>query len=176
MTLDTSIVFRTPVDAEKAFGIARHHAKVPADNPILPRDKWQDNYPTAAYFGHTICGAQAMVEMYVALDGQPESKYCRDECPEQGGCDPECRDWYVHISLNTTYGARPCCVCIHFGIIRALYEAFPEADIAWDDEFTGRWYSKAPPETCDTHSGTGENHESYLPSRCNLIFQPEYAV
>lgn len=107
MTLSTYIVFRSPVDAEKAFGIARERALVPADNPILPRSQWQDNYPTAAYFGHSICGANAMVEMYASFDGHPESKYCGVDCIEHGGCTPQCRDWYVMIRLDTTYGSRP---------------------------------------------------------------------
>lgn len=163
MTLSTLINFLDPVDPEKLFGLGRQIIGIPS---LQPFEIERGGVPSAPGDYNTISDAESEVTRFLSKPGGYSAMFWLTIVPSGNGdfakdhesscvkyqdeCD--CRRWYAQVDLDTAYGYRPCCTCLHYGIIRQLVPQI-EAPFEWCDEYTGDWYSCLPPERCESHGG-----------------------
>lgn len=159
MTLSTHINFLEPVDPEKVFGVAREIIGIPPDREI-------DDFTHDDIRGiiSRPGGYNSMLIMRVSPDGNGDFPRHEYWCVrfEYDSCT--CRKWFVQLNLDTAYGFRPCCACLHYQIINKLARSvqtlqhsqphYPPPQFEWNDEFTGIWYKNVlPPLWCKNHGG-----------------------
>lgn len=156
MTLSTHINLLQPIDPERIFGLAREAIGIPHTQPFEmqtgPGEIFNRLRDDVTMIRSQPGGYDAMLWLTIVPDGDGDfadgGHYYCGEYPDE---ECTCRRWYAQIDLDTAYGHRPCCTCLHYGLIRKLAPNLGRFE--WQDEYTGIWYEGLPPERCTHHGG-----------------------
>lgn len=145
MTLTTTIEFLEPVDPEAVFGFMRQAIGIPADQPVTvtPPGDHYNLYANATCMRSEPGDYPAGLWMYV----------CPEGVARLGDESMPAEQWFVQLMLDTSYGYRPCCTCLHMYFVWRLHQFADGVAMRWQDEYTGEWHSEAPTSGCPSHRG-----------------------
>lgn len=147
MTLATRIIFRNPANPEKVYDLI--------DSLINDRGVPSEALRYPGEIRNTIGqGNRSMLDVTYAIDGPLDdtAEYLADmaDYPDEIKRDPMERScapgpYCLMVRLDTTYDYHEDgiggCSDLHGGIVLACLAAFPDADIAWYNEYQGTWHN-----------------------------------
>lgn len=151
MTLSTYINFREPVDPEALFGTCREIIGIPNEQPFEmetgPDKFWIGRGNDVTQIRSKPGGFAAMLWLTIVPSGKGDYEYGNHEYCEKYSEECHCREWFVQIMLDTTYGYQDekerSCKELHYDIICELAKRGFRCS-EWQDEFTGEWHSELP--------------------------------